>query len=70
MNRQIKLTLPEEVCQELATQASARGLTLASYVRLLVYRQLQLKPPTSRRSSRPRSVQRNKTTWKEIADLL
>ncbi|MDO5561511.1 MAG: hypothetical protein Q4G02_01930 [bacterium] len=70
MNRQIKLTLPEEVCQELTNQASAQGLTLASYVRLLVYRQLQLKPIASRRSSRSRSVQKEKATWKEIADLL
>lgn len=74
MNKQIKLTLPEEVCQKLSQQALAQGLTLASYLRLLIYQQINgpvlEKCQQSRTVAKTTAVSHRQTTWKEIADLL
>lgn len=68
MKKQVKLTLPEEVIVELTAEAEKTGLTVATYVRQLVYKSLQKKDENlvyHRRDER-----KIKATWKKIANLL
>lgn len=69
IGRQVKLTLAEEMMQELQVRARAEGLTLAAYTRVLVYQQLRaIKKKEARGESAGKAGRA--AAWKKMADLL
>lgn len=78
MKKQVKLTLPEEMVTELEIKAEKTGLTVATYVRQLVYQHLQKKDDSlvyHRRDKKELdqeiiSEKIKKVTWKKLAHLL
>ncbi len=78
MKKQVKLTLPEEVLTQLSAEAEKTGLTVATYVRQLVYQSLQKTDENLAYHRRGRNdfkqekiaEKKKKATWKKLANLL
>lgn len=78
MKKQVKLTLPEEVIAELTIKAERTGLTVATYIRQVVYQHLQKKDDNQSYHRRDKkdfkqeeiNEQRNQAAWKKMANLL
>ncbi len=70
MSKQVKLTFPVEVERELRKKAETAGLTLASYLRLIIYQEMEREKRQNLGKKYEQKRQDQRETWKKIADLL
>lgn len=78
MKKQVKLTLPEEIIAELTIEADKTGLTVATYIRQVIYQHLQKKDDNQNYHRRDKknfkqeeiNEKRNQAAWKKMANLL
>ncbi len=78
MKKQVKLTLPEEIIAELTIEADKTGLTVATYIRQVIYQHLQKKDDNQSYHRRGKndfkqeeiSEKKNQAAWKKMANLL